>query len=167
MRVRHATAGWIALILLALTGCQPTELPPTRSGLPPPATASPQAAATATIAPTRPAAVNSATATAAPGAQSGIQIKAVIGPTCPGAQKPGQVCDQPYAGTFTIQDTQGTEVARVVTDDLGQATSAVPPGRYIVALKVEGRFPRGAPVEVTVNAGQIVTVQITLDSGIR
>jgi hypothetical protein len=68
---------------------------------------------------------------------------------------------------FSIHNTQGVEVARTVTDASGQATVSVPPGRYVVIPNIEGRFPRGASVEVTVSAGQYVIARIELDTGMR
>ena len=54
-----------------------------------------------------------------------------------------------------------------MTDQNGQVTVDLPPGQYTVTPKIEGRFPAGRPVDVTVPTGQIVEVSIELDSGMR
>jgi hypothetical protein len=98
---------------------------------------------------------------------SGIRITAKTGPTCPGPERPGQVCEEPYEGEFVITTSGGAEAARVLTDQNGQATVDVPPGNYTVTPKIEGRFPTGAPVDVTVPPGQVVEVSFELDTGMR
>jgi hypothetical protein len=98
---------------------------------------------------------------------SGIRLTATVGPTCPGPERPDQVCTQPYEGLFVVTDGSGAEVARTTTDQTGQAMIDLPPGDYTVTPKIEGRFPSGAPAVVSVSAGQYVEVQIELDSGMR
>lgn len=102
-----------------------------------------------------------------PTGSSGIHLTATIGPTCPGPERPGQVCTQPYQGQFVVTGGNGAEVARVTTDENGQALIDLPPGEYTVTPQIEGRFPSGAPVSATVGAGQYVEVNVELDSGIR
>lgn len=102
-----------------------------------------------------------------PMAASGIHLTATIGPTCPGPERPGQVCTQPYEGLFVVTNSAGTEVARATTDQNGKATIDLPPGDYTITPRVEGRFPSGAPATVTVISGQYVEASIELDSGIR
>lgn len=98
---------------------------------------------------------------------SGIHLVATIGPTCPGPERPGQVCTKPYQGEFVVTDSGGTEVAQATTNQDGQTLINLSPGTYTVTLKIEGRFPSGAPVNATVAAGQYAEVNIELDSGIR
>lgn len=98
---------------------------------------------------------------------SGILLSAVIGPACPGPERPGQVCTQPYHGLFSITTANHSEVSGVTTDENGQATIALPPGQYTVTLRTGGVRPVAAPVVVHVTAGQFVAVNITLDSGLR
>jgi hypothetical protein len=102
-----------------------------------------------------------------PAGTSGIRLTATIGPSCPGPERPGQVCTQPYAGEFVVTNNAAEEVARVTTNQDGQALVDLPPGEYTVTPKIEGRFPSGAPVNASVVAGQYVDVTIELDSGIR
>ena len=102
-----------------------------------------------------------------PAATSGIHLTATIGPTCPGPERPGQVCTKPYEGLFIVTDKAGAEVARAATDQTGQATIDLPPGDYTIGHKVEGKLPSAAATTVTVLPGQYVEVSIGLDSGIR
>jgi hypothetical protein len=102
-----------------------------------------------------------------PTAASGIHLTATIGPTCPGPERPGEVCTQPYQGLFVVTNSSGAEVVRATTDQNGKATIDLPPGNYIVAPKVEGRLPSGMPTAVTVLPGQYVEVSVGLDTGIR
>ena len=98
---------------------------------------------------------------------SGVRLTATIRPTCPGPERPGQICTQPYQGLFIVTNNAGAEAARATTDQDGKATIDLPPGNYTITPKVEGRFPSGAPAAVTVLFGQYVEVSIELDSGIR
>ena len=102
-----------------------------------------------------------------PAATSGIHLTATIGPTCPGPQRPGQVCTKPYEGTFIVVNKAGAEVARSATDQAGQATINLPPGDYVISPKVEGKLPSAGTTPVTVLSGQYVEVSIGLDTGIR
>ncbi len=70
-------------------------------------------------------------------------------------------------GEFSITTNQNTAAIQVTTDQDGQVTVDLPPGQYTVTPKIEGRFPSGAPVDVTVPPGQIVEVSVELDSGMR
>jgi hypothetical protein len=166
------------LIVLAVTGCRPaatpvalptptaigpvvgTALPGQSGALPVPP---PLATTTAPVVTRAP----SPTAELIPTGSSGIRLAVTIGPTCPGSERPGQVCTQPYEGLFVVTDPAGGEVARVTTDQNGQALIDLPPGEYMVTPKIEGRLPLGAPVSATVIDGQYVEVNIELDSGIR
>ena len=151
------------LIILILASCKPAATPiPT----PLPTPVSPQQmvpTATREVTPS-PAATPTIPVAAA---KSGIRITAKIGPTCPGPQRPGQVCEKPYQGEFSITTYQNTAAIQVVTDQDGQITVELPPGQYTVTPKIEGRLPSGSPVDVTVPSGQIVEVSVELDSGMR
>lgn len=97
-----------------------------------------------------------------------MRVTATIGPTCPGPQREGQICTQPYSGEFTVTDRVGNEVARFTTDADGYYTLEVAPGDYRVAPVTGGRsLPRGNPVDVTLTEGQTVEISLELDTGIR
>jgi len=141
------------LIILLLASCRPSATP-----VPTP---SPSPASAQQIAPT-------ATLTIPPVAvKSGIRIMAKLGNTCPGPQRSGQVCEKPYQGEFSIITGPNTVAISATTDQEGQVTVELPPGQYTVTPKIEGRFPSGVPVDVTVPLGEVVEVSIELDSGIR
>ena len=150
------------LTLLLLTGCKPAAPMPT----PLPSPVSPQQIVPAATREVPPGPVALPTTPPAV-AKSGMRITAKIGPTCPGPERPDQVCEGPYEGEFVITTSDSAEATRVMTDQNGQVTVELPPGQYTVTPKIEGRFPSGAPVDVKVPIGQIVEVGIELDSGIR
>jgi hypothetical protein len=151
------------LILLILASCKPAATPAPPLPLPGPVV--PQQIVPETTREIPPSPVATPIPPAA--ATSGIRITAKIGPTCPGPERPGQVCEGPYEGEFVITTSGSAEATRVMTDQNGQATVDLPPGQYTVTPKIEGRLPSGAPVDVTVPTGQIVEVSIELDSGMR
>lgn len=166
------------LAALIVTGCRPaatptapptpielgpvvgTALPGDSGSLPVPPPLATTAAPAATRAP-------SPTTELIPTGSSGIRLAATIGPTCPGPERPDQVCTHPYEGLFVVTDGSGAEVTRVTTDQNGQALIDLPPGEYTVTPEIEGRLPSGAPVSAAVIDGQYVEVNIELDSGIR
>jgi hypothetical protein len=170
---------WISclLIMLAVAGCRPAAMPvapptPTEFG-PTVGTALPGASGSLSVPPLAVTVAPEAAPTSAPTTEliptgsSGMRLTATIGPTCPGPQHPGQVCTQPYQGLFVVTNTAGAEVARVTTDQNGQALIDLPPGEYTIAPEIEGELPSGAPETVTVPADQYVAVSIDLDSGMR
>jgi hypothetical protein len=153
--------------LVLLTSCKPAATPVPAQPSPSPllSPVSPQQIAPEATREILPSPVATPVPPAA--ATSGIRIIAKVGPTCPGPQRPGQVCAGPYEGEFSITTGNGTEAAHVTTDKDGQATVDLPPGQYTVTPKIEGRLPSGTPMDVTVLPGQIVEVSIELDTGIR
>ena len=171
--------GWVAL--LALAGCRPAATPPAPftptafapivvtivravpGSLPTPAEVPPTVVETPTSVPSPAPSVNS------PVGGSGIHLTASLSPTCPGPERPGEVCSKPYQGEFIITGSDGAEVARVATDENGTATVSVPPGTYTVVPKLDQQapYPNGSSVEVTVLPHQIVEVKFDLDTGIR
>lgn len=157
---------WV-LAVLAVAGCRSTATPVPMT---PGSTASPLSPR---LTPFAPQIAPEATPEALPGrartpfAASGIHLVATIRPTCPGPERPGQVCTRPYEGLFVVTDSAGVEVARASTNQNGKATIDLPAGSYTVTPKVDGKFPSGAPVAVVVPPGQYLEVSIDLDSGIR
>jgi hypothetical protein len=155
------------LTLLLLTSCKPAATPmPTPTWLPSPSPILPQHIAPAATREVTPSPVATPSIPAA-AAKSGIRITAKISPSCPGPQRADQVCEKPYQGEFSVTTSQNTAAIQATTDQDGQVMVELPPGQYTVTPKIEGRFPSGAPVDVTVPTGQIVEVSIELDSGMR
>ncbi len=165
MRKFFLTIGVLTVFVVA--SCQPAATPIPRAPQP---TISPLSPLPTSIAPqslpeVTPTALANPVNT--PSATSGVHLTATVGPTCPGPQRPGQVCTRPYQGEFVVTNNAGAEVARVTTDQNGKATIDLPPGDYTIAPEVAGKLPRSAPTTVTVPAGQYVEVNIELDTGIR
>jgi hypothetical protein len=152
-------------IMLILASCKPAATPAPQPPSPLPGTIVPQQIVPEPTLEIPPSPVATPIPPAA--VTSGIRIIAKVGPTCPGPERPGQVCEGPYEGVFSITIGNGTEAAQVTTDKDGRATVDLPPGQYTVTPKIEGRFPSGAPVDVTVPPGQVVEVSIELDTGMR
>jgi hypothetical protein len=71
-------------------------------------------------------------------------------------------CQQPYAGEFVVTGLNGEEVARVVTNQDGQAAVDLPPGKYLLGVRTEEIYPLAAPVTVNVPAGRYVDVHVRL-----
>jgi hypothetical protein len=93
----------------------------------------------------------------------------LAGPICP-VETPDQPCrDQPVVGVIIrIDDPEGTEVARVVTDSEGRYRLSLPGGSYrIVAQPHQGLMGTPEPVEVEVGADQTTIVDLIYDTGIR
>ncbi len=162
---------WIlpgAAALLVFAACRPAGAPPTQL-VPTVSTPAAPASSVETLVPVTPAENPAATPelVPAPGGLSGAKFTAQLGPTCPGPERPGQICTKPYQGGLAVKDAKGAEVAQVQTDENGKATLNLPPGEYVVTPTVEGPFPRGAPVTFTVQAGQYTEVSVELDTGIR
>ncbi len=154
--------GSLVLFMLAV-GCRPAATPlPVNS--PTPEVASPQSVPTI-VSPLAPTGTPISTETPVT-ATTGVHLAAKVGPTCPGPQRPGQVCEGPYQGEFVIT-ANGAEVTTVTTDAEGLAMVELAPGNYTVALKSEARLPQSAPVDFTVAVGQITEVNIEIDSGMR
>jgi hypothetical protein len=149
--------------VLLTAGCRPTGtlMPMASPTSPLPTAVAPRGLPTATLeAPSSPI---------SPPANptSGLRLTATMGPTCPGPERPGQVCTKPYEGLFVVTDNSNAEVASATTDQNGQATIDLPPGVYTLTPKTEGRFPAGTPTTVTVLSGQYAEVNVELDTGIR
>ena len=182
--MRQACLFICLLLVVSVVGCRPAATPGDVPSAPPApteiapvvGTAVPGDAGSLPVPPPVTAATPSATLAApptpaptklVPTGSSGIRLTATVGPTCPGPERPGQVCTQPYEGLFVVTNSSGAETARATTDQAGQVLIDLPPGEYTVTPKIEGRFPSGAPVTVTVTDGQYADVNIELDSGMR
>ncbi|CAG0931428.1 hypothetical protein TFLX_02156 [Thermoflexales bacterium] len=96
---------------------------------------------------------------------SGVRLAANIDLKCAEAAQPNAECLRPYSGEFVITTLNGAEVARVMTDDEGQATVDLPPGKYILGVRTEEIYPLAAPVKVNVLADRYVHISLSLDSG--
>ncbi len=159
IRVQKIKTIGIALMIffiLVTVGCAPSATP-----LPAPAHRSIQTPASASEVSPAP--------TPMPISASGIRFTATRGPTCPGPERPGEVCTAPYEGTFVVLRGDGTEVTRFTTGKDGRFTVDLPPGDYTITLNLAtpSPFPRGESVSVTVTADAYADVSMELDTGIR
>ncbi len=98
---------------------------------------------------------------------SGLFVMASSGTACAGVAwyGPASACTQPFAGEFVVTALNGAEVARVLTNYLGQATVDLPPGWYLVGVRTESYYPRAAPVMINVFANRYTSVSFRINSG--
>ena len=90
-----------------------------------------------------------------------------LGPIMP-VCRVGVPCDGVYKDApVTLRAVDGQVVRRGATDDKGEFLLSAPPGRYEVAVGVEGRLPNCTPKQVAVRVRETVRVEIDCDSGIR
>ena len=104
-----------------------------------------------------------------------IAGEATRGPTCGGAVREGQVCEEPVQVTIDVRDQAGQVVAHFQTDTAGRFQVPLPPGAYTVEAtrprlaqpESPRERPRISPAQVTITAGAAEQVHITIDTGIR
>jgi len=104
--------------------------------------------------------------TSGPASSSGIFGTVTAGPTCP-VERVGSPCPPaPWVGTVRATDDtgQGTETR---TDESGNYTLTLEPGRYEVVAVTDGGPPTGQPVMIDVPAGPPIRLDLTVDTGIR
>ena len=102
--------------------------------------------------------------------RTGITGHATAGPVCPVERVDDPACDpRPVAGAeiFAL-DASGAVVGSAFSDAGGAFTILVPPGRYVVEGRpVTGVMGTPSPVEVVVDAGSFIDVELGYDTGIR
>ena len=108
--------------------------------------------------------------TVVPTIETGIVGRATAGPVCPVEQPGDPACDpRPVANAeIVVQDLAGAEVVRTRTNAEGTFSFPVPAGDYVVVgLAAEGLMGVPDPHPVTVADGQVATVDLAYDTGIR
>src|SRR5579884_2218251 len=104
-------------------------------------------------------------------ASATIQGTVTAGPTCPVETVENPCPPKPVADReVDLQAQGGSVVATATTDANGHYHFAAQPGSYVVQVQiVQGGvgMRQLTPGNVTVAAGQTVTLDITLDTGIR
>jgi hypothetical protein len=105
--------------------------------------------------------------TPAPSGDSGVEGTVTIGPTCPVQRIDSPCPDRPYEATVIVLDAARRPVAEVRSAADGHFRVVLAPGAYTLSPQAQGAFPHAAEQTVTVLEGQITTVQIAFDSGIR
>ena len=101
--------------------------------------------------------------------ETGVAGRVIRGPTCPvvGPQCPPQ--PQPAPGgiqidTFVGDRGDSSYVKTITTDDRGRFETDLDPGRYVLTPE---QGPASRPSVVSVDAGVISDVELTVDTGIR
>jgi hypothetical protein len=100
---------------------------------------------------------------------TGIQGRAMAGPTCPVVSDNDPSCDdRPLAGvTIIVLTANGMEAARATTDANGMFAFSLPPGPYTLEPgPAEGILRGSGPIPVVVGDA-VVTVDVPYDTGIR
>ena len=80
--------------------------------------------------------------------------------------RPVQSRRRGVSGTIKAQKASRT-VAHARSDANGTYSMRLAPGRYTLVVQTGSTFPRCPTTPVTVPRGQVVTVNITCDTGIR
>lgn len=100
---------------------------------------------------------------------TGITGAVFVTPIRPGPIRAGS--ESPTAAPlpnamFTVTSDDGS-VTRFTTDTMGRFQVLLKPGRYVVVL-AENRFPKPCgPFEISVEPGEMTTVEWRCDSGMR
>jgi hypothetical protein len=106
-----------------------------------------------------------AAATTTSATDSGIQGKAIYGPTCPVQRVGGPSCQRPYSGEIVIRQGDRT-VTTISSATDGTFRVALPPGEYSISSAGTG-LPIVKPFDVTVKPHTFTTITVMFDSGIR
>jgi hypothetical protein len=96
---------------------------------------------------------------------SGIQGKAIYGPTCPVQRIGGPSCQRPYSGQIVIHQGDRT-ITTIRSAADGTFRVALPPGAYTISSAGTG-LPVVKPFDVTVKPHTFTTITVMFDSGIR
>jgi hypothetical protein len=104
--------------------------------------------------------------------RTGIVVVAVLSPTCPGPEHPGEHCSKPLSIDVTVTTLDGATAAKAHTDSAGRTTVALSPGTYTVsgAARSSGGLGAGnkpAPVTATVTTGRYTSVELDYSTGIE
>lgn len=98
-----------------------------------------------------------------------LRGQVIAGPTCPAQINASECDDQPVEGALSIiLNSEGQEVTRVSSDESGQFSVKLQPGRYyLVPMPVPGLMWTPDKVEVVVDKMKLTPVTIKYDTGIR
>jgi hypothetical protein len=162
----------VLCVVLVSSACGGDDAEPSNATSSPGATAitteSPAPNATATQAPSP-----AATVTPEPGVTpgtvqaSGVRGVALVGPSCP-VQREDEPCpDRPWQGTVLAKTLAGAEVASTASDAEGRFEIELAAGEYELIAEPGGFLPAPISLYVTVVQGQVLEVELMLDSGIR
>jgi len=100
--------------------------------------------------------------------KAGISGTVMLGPTCPGPERIGEVCEAPYQANISIKDENGREIALIKSDASGKFKVSLPPGTYVVEPLQDGRYPaRPERKIIVVEPREFTETAIYYDTGIR
>ena len=98
---------------------------------------------------------------------SGAEGQVFTGPMCPVVQE-GQECpDQPYQADLTVNNINGSQIAKVQTDEAGRFKIQLEPGEYILHPESPNVIPFAGEQIFTVEPGKFTQLTVNYDSGIR
>lgn len=97
---------------------------------------------------------------------TGITGTITLGPITP-VCKIGTPCDKPYQGTVIVKTMDGKEITQFTSSGDGLFTVALQPGTYWLTSVNTMARPHMQPQQVVVNNGQLTTLHIQFDTGIR
>ena len=101
---------------------------------------------------------------------SGVSGHVTLGPTCPVERIPPDpnCAPRPYQASLVVKTAGGTDVATVMADASGSYAVSLSPGSYAIGpASGAPKLPRGETKTFVVQAGQVTTVDLSYDSGIR
>jgi len=97
----------------------------------------------------------------------GVFGKVRISPTCPGPQRPGQLCVGPLPDTdVELHDEDNQIVETTTTDEKGLFAIRSEPGNYTIHIVTSGIFPHCPETPVEISDG-LLSVTVDCDTGIR
>ena len=120
----------------------------------------------ATPTPIEPSALPTVAATADTSGATGIAGTVTLGPTCPVQRIDSPCPDRPYEARLTLW-RNGDKIAETRSGADGRFRFDVPAGTYLLIGESVSTLPRGSEQEVRVVDGQVTTVRVSYDSGIR
>jgi hypothetical protein len=102
------------------------------------------------------------------GPGTGIQGHVTFGPTCPAERADSPCPNQPVRAVVTALKRVGEAVGSVRTDDRGAYFLRLDPGTYLVyARQLGDNAPLSKLERITVGTGQVIKLDLVIDSGIR
>jgi len=92
-----------------------------------------------------------------------------VGAPCPPEVSGGPPCDGPYPDyeLRILRDSDESLAALHVTDENGQYTAVLPSGRYLIRTQAGIAADTFEETRFTVIPGDTLTLQLTVDTGIR
>jgi hypothetical protein len=103
---------------------------------------------------------------------SGVQGRVTLGPTCPVERIPPDpnCAPKPYRTTVQVIEmyqAKNSPFTTTETDGNGNYKVALPPGKYALQPVGGSTLPRCETKEIEIKAGQLLTADLSCDTGIR